>query len=98
RMDVVTGGASATYGSGAMAGVVNLVLNSRMQGVNVDVDYAVNEAGDGNAPHVSVSGGRSFFGGRGHGLFGAEWEKQSAIRDCAAARSWCAESRYLFTN
>src|SRR5690606_3393581 len=32
------------------------------------------------------------------GLFGAEWEKQSAIRDCAAARSWCAESRYLFTN
>ncbi len=29
RMDVVTGGASATYGSGAMAGVVNLVLNNR---------------------------------------------------------------------
>src|SRR5690606_29965674 len=38
RMDVVTGGASATYGSGAMAGVVNLVLNNRMQGINLDLD------------------------------------------------------------
>src|SRR5690606_14270485 len=54
RMDVVTGGASATYGSGAMAGVVNLVLNTRKQGVSVDVDYGVNEAGDGGSPHVSI--------------------------------------------
>src|SRR5690606_29658809 len=58
RMDVVTGGASATYGSGAMAGVVNLVLNNRMQGVNVDVDYGINGEGDGGSPHVSISGGR----------------------------------------
>jgi outer membrane receptor protein involved in Fe transport len=95
---VVTGGASATYGSGAMAGVVNLVLNNRMQGVNVDLDYGFNEAGDGGDPHVSISGGRSFFDGRGHGLFGIEWQNQSAIRDCAAARDWCRESRFMFNN
>jgi outer membrane receptor protein involved in Fe transport len=98
RMDVVTGGASATYGSGAMAGVVNLVLNNRLTGFQLDVDYGINEAGDGGNPHVSASGGMPLFGGRAHMLLGAEWQRQSAIRDCAAARSWCAESRTLFTN
>src|SRR5690606_17176442 len=98
RMDVVTGGASATYGSGAMAGVVNLVLNNRMQGVNVDLDYGFNETGDGGSPHVSISGGTSFFDGRAHGLFGVEWQDQSAIRDCAAARDWCRDSRFMFAN
>jgi outer membrane receptor protein involved in Fe transport len=98
RMDVVTGGASATYGSGAMAGVVNLVLNNRMTGVNVDMDYGVNEAGDGSSPHLSVSGGMPFFGGKAHGLFGIEWQDQKAIRDCATARDWCAESRALLNN
>jgi len=98
RMDVVTGGASATYGSGAMAGVVNLVLNNRMTGMSVDMDYGVNEAGDGGSPHVSIAGGKSFFDGRGHGLLSLEWQNSEAIRDCATARDWCSESRYLFTN
>jgi outer membrane receptor protein involved in Fe transport len=98
RMDVVTGGASATYGSGAMAGVVNLVLNNRLTGFQLDLDYGINEAGDGGSPHISASGGMPLFGGRGHMLLGAEWQRQSAIRNCAAARSWCAESRSLFTN
>jgi outer membrane receptor protein involved in Fe transport len=98
RMDVVTGGASATYGSGAMAGVVNLVLNTRMTGVNVDIDYGVNEAGDGGSPHVSISGGTPLLGGRAHMLLGGEWQNTSAIRDCASARDWCAESRALFSN
>ncbi len=74
RMDVVTGGASATYGSGAMAGVVNLVLNNRLTGFNLDMDYGINEAGDGASPHISASGGMPLFGGRGHMLVGAEWQ------------------------
>ena len=98
RVDVVTGGASATYGSGAMAGVVNLVLNSRMTGFNIDLDYGVNEAGDGGNPHLSLSGGTPLFGGRGHVLLGGEWRDQKAIRDCAEARDWCAESRAMFSN
>ncbi len=98
RMDVVTGGASATYGSGAVAGVVNLVLNNRMSGINLDMDYGVNEAGDGGSPHVALSGGMPLFGGRGHALLGAEWQRTSAIQSCARARAWCAESRAMFTN
>ncbi len=98
RMDVVTGGASATYGSGAMAGVVNLVLNNRLTGFNLDMDYGINEAGDGDSPHVSASAGTPLFGGRGHALIGVEWQHQAAIRDCASAREWCAQSRTLFSN
>jgi outer membrane receptor protein involved in Fe transport len=98
RVDVVTGGASATYGSGAMAGVVNLVLNRRLTGINLDMDYGINEAGDGASPHASLSGGMPLFSGKGHVLAGLEWQDQHAIRDCAAARDWCAESRAMFTN
>ena len=98
RMDVVTGGASATYGSGAMAGVVNLVLNNRMKGINVDLDYGVNEAGDGGNPHVAISGGTDLLDGRAHMLIGAEWRKQNPILNCAEARKWCEEARYMFNN
>jgi outer membrane receptor protein involved in Fe transport len=98
RMDVVTGGASATYGSGAMAGVVNLVLNNRLTGFNLDMDYGINEAGDGGSPHISASGGLPLFGGRGHALLGVEWQRTSPILDCAAARDWCRESRTMLTN
>jgi outer membrane receptor protein involved in Fe transport len=98
RMDVVTGGASATYGSGAVAGVVNLVLNRRMTGVKFDTSYSVTEAGDGASPTFSLSGGLPLFGGKGHLLLSAEWQKTAAIRDCADARDWCNDSRALFTN
>ncbi len=39
RTEVVTGGASAAYGSGAISGVVNILLNSTMEGVKLDADY-----------------------------------------------------------
>ncbi|HTQ36137.1 MAG TPA: TonB-dependent receptor [Steroidobacteraceae bacterium] len=98
RIDVVTGGASATYGSGAMAGVVNLVLNRRLNGVNLDMDYGITEAGDGQSPHIALSGGTSFLDGKLHVLAGGEFQDTHAIADCSTARRWCAESRTLLTN
>ena len=46
RVDVVTGGASATYGSDAMAGVVNFILRRNFQGVEVDGQYGFNQHGN----------------------------------------------------
>jgi outer membrane receptor protein involved in Fe transport len=43
RVDVVTGGASAVYGSDAMAGVVNFVMRRNFQGVEIDGQYGLNE-------------------------------------------------------
>ena len=42
RVDILTGGASSTYGADAVAGVVNFIMNTHFQGVRVDFDYGVN--------------------------------------------------------
>ena len=98
RMDVVTGGASAAYGSDAMAGVVNLQLNNRMEGISLDMDYGETSEGDGASRHIALSGGTSVLDGRGHILVGAEWQDQDAINSCADARDWCALGRGLMSN
>ena len=46
RIDVVTGGASAAYGSDALAGVVNVILDTRLDGLKAQVDYGMSELGD----------------------------------------------------
>lgn len=43
RVDVVTGGASAVYGSDAIAGVVNFVMKHDFQGIQIDGQYGIDE-------------------------------------------------------
>src|ERR1700688_3174229 len=43
RVDVVTGGASATYGSDAIAGVVNFILKNDFQGIQIDGQYGFSQ-------------------------------------------------------
>ena len=88
RTDVVTGGASAAYGSDAVAGAVNIVLNKKLTGIKGQVDMGASEWGDGNNYHVSLAGGHDFAGGLGHFILGGEYDKQEGIGDCFT-RSWC---------
>src|SRR6478609_7448382 len=46
RAEVVTGGASAAYGANAVAGVVNLILDTKFDGVRGETSYGVSEKGD----------------------------------------------------
>ena len=48
RVDVVTGGASAVYGSDAIAGVVNFILKDDFEGVELDAQYGFNYYDNGN--------------------------------------------------
>jgi outer membrane receptor protein involved in Fe transport len=41
RVDVLTGGASATYGADAVAGVVNFVMNDHFEGVRLDANFGI---------------------------------------------------------
>ncbi|HLB83788.1 MAG TPA: TonB-dependent receptor plug domain-containing protein, partial [Steroidobacteraceae bacterium] len=43
RVDVVTGGASAVYGSDAVAGVVNFIMRKDFEGVQIDAQYGFNQ-------------------------------------------------------
>ncbi|MBA2920204.1 TonB-dependent receptor [Sphingomonas sp. MAH-20] len=72
RVEVVTGGASAAYGSDAVAGVVNFVLNKKYEGLKVSADAGITKRGDGFNYSGSVTGGMSFADGRGHVVLNAE--------------------------
>lgn len=66
RIDVVTGGASAAWGSDAVAGVVNVILNKRFDGVQAHVEGATNEGRTRETAKGELSYGTPLFDGRGH--------------------------------
>ena len=66
RTDVVTGGASAVYGSDAVVGVVNFVLDKDFTGVKMDLNGGISTYGDGAGYNFNAAAGTSLFGGRGH--------------------------------
>lgn len=79
-VEVVTGGASSAYGSDAVAGVVNFVLDKKYQGLKVQVDTGITEAGDGFNYSFAVAGGTEFGAdGRGHVILSAELAHRDGI-------------------
>lgn len=78
-VEVVTGGASAAYGSDAVAGVVNFILDNKYEGIKVNADAGVTEEGDGFNYSFGVAGGWSFAGGRGHLLVSGEVAHRDGI-------------------
>ncbi|HLZ97462.1 MAG TPA: TonB-dependent receptor [Steroidobacteraceae bacterium] len=69
RVEVLKDGASAIYGSDAIAGVVNIILRDRFQGLSTQLGYAVTEYGDGSMPRISVTGGRGGLDSDGYNVF-----------------------------
>jgi outer membrane receptor protein involved in Fe transport len=98
RVETVTGGASAAYGSDAIAGVVNIILDTKFKGVKAQLDYGLTERGDGGSVHGSLAAGTSFAGGRGHVVVSGEYQRNEAIGDCSDVRDWCAESWDVYSN
>ena len=78
-MDVVTGGASAAYGSGAISGVNNIILNKTLEGAKVDADYGITGHGDGDNYHVAAAAGTKLFDGRGHLVIAGEYQSQDEV-------------------
>lgn len=79
RVDVVTGGASAVYGSDAVAGVVNFILDDKFTGLNMDAQYGLTAKGDGRQFDSSVTYGTAFGDNRGHFIVNAGYSKQAAV-------------------
>ncbi|MFL9842273.1 TonB-dependent receptor [Sphingomonas sp. ST-64] len=81
RVEVVTGGASAAWGSDAVAGVVNIILKESFEGVTVGGVSGISSRGDGARYGGDITAGTSFADGRGQILFGAEYVKDESIPD-----------------
>jgi len=97
RVDVVTGGASAAYGSDAVAGVVNIMLDTRMTGIKGSAQYGINDAGDGDEYQLSLAAGTGFADGRGHIIAGVEYSDSKGSDGCYS-RDWCALSYNTVSN
>jgi iron complex outermembrane receptor protein len=98
RTEVVTGGASAVYGSDAVAGVVNIILDKKLEGFKAQADYSQTSHHDGGTPHFSVAYGGDLADGRAHFIAGAEYENAEDIGLCSQVRDWCKSGQALYTN
>lgn len=79
NVEIVTGGASAAYGSDAVAGVVNYVLDKKYEGFKVNADVGITDKGDGFNYSVNGAIGKSFADGRGHILLSGEYAHRDGI-------------------
>lgn len=66
RVEVVTGGVSAVYGSDAVSGVVNFITNDHFDGVKLHAEYGISQRGDDKQPDFGAAAGTDLFGGRAH--------------------------------
>jgi outer membrane receptor protein involved in Fe transport len=97
RVDVVTGGASAAYGSDAVAGVVNFVFDAGFTGLKGEASYGTSEYGDFRTWRGSITGGKSFSGGRGHVVGSFEYYDNDGVKS-AGARDWVNRAPAVIAN
>ncbi|MBT2185403.1 TonB-dependent receptor domain-containing protein [Sphingobium nicotianae] len=97
RVEIVTGGASAAYGSDAVAGVVNIILDSKLDGFRAQVQAGTSQIGDANTRQASLAAGTGFAGGRGHIVVAGEWSDDGAAGGCYT-RDWCSAEWGIFQN
>ena len=94
RAEVVTGGASASWGSDAVTGVVNLILNKKLDGLQGSIQGGISHYGDAETFAASLAGGHSF--GKLHVIAGAEYSRDNGIGNYQYpdfSRPWTREAR-----
>jgi outer membrane receptor protein involved in Fe transport len=97
RVETVTGGASASYGSGAIGGVQNILLDRDYEGIKAEVDFGATSEGDGDSTHYGFAFGTAI-GESGNFVVGIEGEDSDAIVKCSTARDWCGTNTALINN
>jgi len=80
QVDIVTGGASAIYGSDAIAGVVNFILKDDFEGVQLDVSNEMSASGwDANIFNAALTMGGNFADGRGNAIMSLSYTNREAL-------------------
>lgn len=81
RVDVVTGGASAAYGSDAVSGVVNFIFDTKFTGFKGGYSYGISRYDDNPGYKYNLAGGFKFNEGRGHVLLSYDHYDIPGIKD-----------------
>ncbi len=79
RVEVVTGGASAVYGSDAVAGVVNFILKDDFEGAEFSAGYEVTGEGDADVWSANATVGGNFAEGRGNAVVSLGYTKRESL-------------------
>lgn len=97
RTEVVTGGASAVYGTDAVAGVVNIILDTQFNGLKATVSAGKSTHGDNQSEQYSIVYGTHFMGNRAHIVAATEFENDRGVTNCYD-RSWCYDNVNVAVN
>lgn len=97
RVEVVTGGASAVYGSDAVAGVVNLIFKKDFTGIEGDAQYDVSELGDAEGYRLALHAGTALLDDRLHVSGSVELYRNGGI-DSMYTRDWGRREYGIITN
>lgn len=79
RVDVLTGGASTTYGADAVSGVVNFITKRDFSGAQITASHQVTEQGDAKVWRIDGVVGGNFDDGRGNAVLGLGYQKSDAL-------------------
>jgi iron complex outermembrane receptor protein len=79
RVDIVTGGASASWGSDAVSGVVNFILDNKFSGFKANILSGISTYGDDENLTLQVAGGQDFFNGKAHIVASGEYSYEAGI-------------------
>jgi outer membrane receptor protein involved in Fe transport len=81
RVEIITGGASATYGADAVGGVVNFILKKDFEGLELDGSMGLSERGDGREATISGLMGTNFNDDRGNVTIGFAWNDRRGAHE-----------------
>jgi len=104
RVDVVNGGASASYGSDAVGGVVNFITDTHFKGVKGNIQGGITNYGDDGQGQAQLAVGQSFFGDRLHVVASAEFAKEGGVgpgdfgTGLANGRDWFVQTTMINRN
>jgi len=92
RVDVVTGGASASWGSDAMSGVVNFITDKKYTGFKANISTGISDYNDNATLTVGAAAGTSFAGGRGHFTVSVDYSHSDGVEGDWKKLACCGNS------
>ncbi|MGF7149966.1 outer membrane receptor protein involved in Fe transport [Sphingomonas zeicaulis] len=101
RVDVVNGGASASYGSDAVGGVVNFITDTRFEGIKGNVQGGITRYGDDEQVLVQLAAGKSFLDNRLHVVVSGEYDNEDGVgggefgTELAGGRDWFRQTTLI---